>query len=97
MKITAKGKIYGLEMEVVAESKQGGKVQFLFNGRKDAVSEKHLKAFLAETHNIGNYIPSMYEDLNILNVLENYYPFDASPEITTEGVGTLPYEEGVIY
>lgn len=97
MKITAKGKIRKTDLEVTAESNAKGKVQFRFNGKKNRVSEDFVKDLLKECHNFGNYIPEVYEDLNIYNVLENYFPFDEKPDMTADGMKTLPWEKGVIY
>lgn len=95
MKITAKGKVAGLDFEVIAETQQNGKVYFFFNGTRDNVSEAYLTDLLKEHHNFGNYIPATYEDLNIYNVLKNYFPFDSEPEITAEGMKELPYDKSL--
>ena len=45
----------------------------------------------------GSYIPQdPEEDVNILNVLQNYY-FDKLEEITAKDIKPIPHEEGVVY
>ena len=91
MKITAKGMIGNVEITIEAEQKNG-RTSFLFDGRKDKVLETVLRLQLEERPNFGNYRPDVYEDLNIYNVLENYY-FDELKSIEAEGLSQLPYDE----
>lgn len=97
MLIIAEGKAGGLPYVVKAEQRGKGKVKFYFNDRENPESEKMLKFYLDMRQEIGNYIPEVYEDLNIYNVLENNFPFDSKPKMTAEGVKTLPWQKGVIY
>lgn len=97
MRITAKGTVNDTVLEVITEGNDRGQISFLFNGEENAGLEKGLMMELEVCRPFGNYYPEVMEPLNILNTLKNFYIFDETPDIETEGVEPLEYEKGVVY
>ena len=75
-----------------------GEDTYIFNHHLDESIESEIKTELKLRHPFGGtYYPEEQSELNILNVLENYF-FDERPEIETDGeFETIPGEDGVIY
>ena len=72
--------------------------KFYFDGKQDEAKLKILEEHLHERPLFaGTYCPPTdYDDVNVLNVISNYY-FDSKPKITAEDVTPMPHEEGVVY
>lgn len=96
-RIKAKGKKNGVQMTVVF-IRVSGEDTYIFNHRLNMGLEDDIKAELKLRHPFGGtYYPEEQSELNVLNVLENYF-FDERPEIETDGeFETIPGEDGVIY
>lgn len=93
MRIEATGKKNGKSLIIVVED---GK--FTFNGKEDSLLKRILDADLKLCPVFaGTYIPEdAYEDVNILNVLENYF-FDGIAKIKAEGIKPMESESDKIY
>lgn len=77
---------------------RGGVITVTFNGRQD----KFLKQFLDSRLDIapamgGTYYPETLDMLAYYNILNTVF-FDELQSLETEGnIGSIPYEDGVIY
>ena len=93
MYLLASGKKNGKDLQI--EYIDG---KFYFNNKENETELQMLKEYLHERPLFaGTYCPpDDFNDVNILNVISNYY-FDNEPKITAEDVTPMPHEEGVVY
>lgn len=88
------GNFFNKKMKIEVKEKE-----ILFN---DAQDEFMLELLEMQLNNRppfgGTYYPQdIYEDINIYNVLANYF-FDDKPTIELiENLAPIPYEEGIVY
>lgn len=93
MKITAKGKYNGAEMTVEV-TEEGGRLQYLFNGRRNPALQYAIEDQMDGVPIGGTYYPETAE-LQVYAVLSGYF-FDANPDITAEGIEEeIPTPNGV--
>ena len=101
MRIVATGKKCKREITIKVTKDDEGMVLYDVLGCDPKYEDAYidlLKMDLEKRHPFaGTYTPQDdEEDVNILNVLQNYY-FDELKEITANDIKPIPYEEGVVY
>ena len=100
MKITAKGKRGNQEITIVATKNGKGKYVFEISGCETIFRsgiEEMIKRELQRRYVFaGTFIPKVYSDINIMNVLQNYF-FDELQSFSAEDIEQMPFEEGVVY
>lgn len=101
MEIIARGIKHKTEITVIVTKKEGEKrYQFDVIGCEAIYKIAYIDILKRELKNqyliAGTYIPPIYSDINILNVLESYY-FDERYSIEAKGIKPMPNVEGRIY
>lgn len=101
MQIVAKGKKADRIITITATKDDEGAVMYDISGCDPIFYDSYIDLLKFELDKryafAGTYIPKEPdEDVNILNVLQNYY-FDELKEITANDIKPIPHEEGVVY
>lgn len=97
-KITAKGKYLGVERQVECFPEDGSIVIEL-DGEFDEAAQTDFNSLLKTAPAMGGtYYPPEDSMLAAFSVLQSTFFDDSSVELEVEGdIGSIPYEEGVIY
>lgn len=73
---------------------------FLFNGGESPLMNEEIQNLLRQRHAVGGtFFPDVKSDLNIINVVENWF-FDKpvrAIEVSEENIETMESETGRIY
>lgn len=100
MKIFAKGKRGDYEFSVLVTKDEKGKYVFKIDDCEKIFHsniEEMIKIELKKQYVFaGTFIPKVYSDINIMNVLQ-YYFFDELKEFSAEDIEQMPFEDGVVY
>lgn len=100
MWIKATGKKGPLKITIEVSKEENGKYDFEISGCDSIFYDNLLDDLnyeLKKQHIFaGTYVPPVKSDINILNVLSEYY-FDEAPEIEAKDIEPMPNVEGRIY
>ena len=101
MVIVAKGKKCKREITIKVTKDDDGMVLYDVSGCDPKYEEAYIDLLKMDLEKrrpfASTYTPQDdEEDVNILNVLQNYY-FDELKEITANDIKPIPHEEGVVY